>query len=298
MISSCSKANGRPRCRPLFALLFSLGAGALLFTPVVSAQIVDLGTAANFGVLAATPSVTNTGPTRVTGAVGVSPALSIIGFPLGTATGGLEPGTGPAAAAQTDLSTALADSLLPAACTDLSGQDLGGLTLTPGVYCYAAAAQLTGNLRLDFLGNPAAAFLFRVRTALTTASASSVLAINTGGATCLPNVNFRIGSSATLGTGSQMAGNILAVTSITLTTGASLRGRALASTGAVTLDSNPAVGGCPIAAAVPGGPIPGVPGSGSGVESVPTLQEWNLILLALLLAGLGGWYARHKARRR
>lgn len=295
MTTTVSTAAGTPQ-RRFLSLLATLGTAAFLLAPSSASAQVALGTAANFGVLGATPDVNNTGATVVTGAVGVFPAASIIGFPPGTATS-LEPGTAVAGQAQTDLGLALAAALGTACGTTLTG-DLGNRTLTPGVYCYPASAGLTGDLTLDFQGNPNAVFLFKIGSALTTASASRVLAINTGipPATCLPNINWYIGSSATLGTGSNFAGNILSEVSITLTSGATLRGRALARTGTVTLAANPAVGGCPIAAAIPGGPIPGVPGSGIGanVTDVPTLQEWNLIFLGLLLAAAGGWYVRRR----
>ena len=291
------------RQRRHLSIVAAFGIAALLLAPSLATAQVNLGTASNFGVLGATPNVNNTGASLVTGNVGVFPAASIIGFPPGGATGSLEAGTAAAGQAQTDLGVALAATVLPALCTDLSGQDLGTLVLTPGVYCYTSSAQLTGNLTLDFLGNPNSAFLIRTATALTTASNSSVLAINTGGAGCLPNINWRIGSSATLGTGTNFAGNILAQSSITLTTGATLRGRALARTGTVTLDSNPNVGGCPIAPAVVGGPIPPPPPipppvAGVGVFAAPTLQEWALIFLGLMLAAMGGWYVRRQGMGR
>jgi Ice-binding-like len=56
------------------------------------------------------------------------------------------------------------------------------------------------------------------------------------------NVFWQVGSSATIGAGCILEGNILANTSITLVTGATLHGRALAGavapSGAVTLDTN------------------------------------------------------------
>lgn len=277
--------------RRTLTVLASLGTAAALLAPFSASAQIALGTAANFGVLGATPSVTNTGPTVVTGNVGIFPAASITGFPPGTLTGSLQAGTPAAGTAQTDLTVAYTAAAAAVCNTDLTGVDLGGLTLAPGVYCFSSSAQLTGNLTLDFQGNPNAAFLFKVGSALTTASASSVLSINTGGAACLPNINFQIGSSATLGTGSNIAGNILAQASITGTTGSILRGRALARTGAVTLDTNQ-VGGCPFAATRIVG--------GSGITEIPTLQEWNLIVLGLLLACVGGWYARRSSvtRRR
>jgi hypothetical protein len=119
---------------------------------------------------------------------------------------------------------------------NLTGQDLGGLTLLPGVYRFDSSAQLTGALTLDLQGDPNSLFIFQVGSTLTTASNSSVGTIN--GANCC-NVFWRIGSSATLGTNTDFLGNILTNTSITLNTGANISdGRALAINGAVTLDTN------------------------------------------------------------
>jgi hypothetical protein len=131
---------------------------------------------------------------------------------------------------------------------------------------------LTGTVTLDAQGDPNAVFVFQVGSALTTASNSSVSVIN-GGQNC--NVFWQIGSSATLGTGTRFAGNILALTSITLTTGASSSGRTLARTGAVTMDSNVVSATC---SAIP------PPGSAAGI---PTLSEWAMIMLAALLVLFG-----------
>lgn len=123
---------------------------------------------------------------------------------------------------------------------DLTGQDLGGLTLTPGVYKFAAEAQLTGDLTLDAQGDNNAYWVFQIGSTLTTASASNVLFSNVGtqGGTN-HGLFWQVGSSATLGTTSVFEGNILAFESITLTTSAQIHnGRALARTGAVTMDSN------------------------------------------------------------
>ena len=119
---------------------------------------------------------------------------------------------------------------------DLTGQDLGGKFLVPAVYAFAASAQLTGVLTLNGQGNSAAQFVFQIGSTLTTASNSAVLLINGANGN---NVYWAVGSSATLGTNTVFAGNIVALTSITLNTGASITcGRALARNGAVTLDSN------------------------------------------------------------
>lgn len=217
-------------------LLAITALAAFLFGPAPAVAQISLGTAQNFGVLGGS-TVTNTGATTVNGNVGVSPGSAVTGFPPGIVSGGsIHSNDAVAMQAQNDLTTAY-NNIATTPCTvDLTGQDLGGLTLTPGVYCFASTAQLTGALTLDALGNPNALFLFKIGSALTTASGSSVTVIN-GGSSC-NRVFWQVGSSATIGTGSTFAGDVLALTSITLTTGANTSGRALARNGAVTLDTN------------------------------------------------------------
>jgi hypothetical protein len=203
---------------------------------VASAQVSPpLGTAENFAVLGSS-TVTNTGPTIVTGDLGVSPGTAITGFPPGIVVGGaIHAADAVAGQAQTDTTTAY-NNLAGQACDfTLTGQDLGGMTLVPGVYCFSSSAQLTGALTLDAGGDPDAAWVFQIGSTLTTASNASVLLVN-GARAC--NVFWQIGSSATLGTGTSFVGSILALASITLTTDVDVFGRALAQNGAVTMDSN------------------------------------------------------------
>jgi hypothetical protein len=195
---------------------------------------VSLGTADSFGVLGGS-AVTNTGPTVVNGDLGVSPGTAVTGFPPGTVNGTTHAADAAAAQAQSDLTTAYNDAAGRACNTALTGQDLGGLTLTSGAYCFSSSAQLTGTLTLDAQGDPNAVFIFQIGSTLTTASGSNVNLIN-GAQSC--NVFWQVGSSATLGTTTTFRGNILALTSITATTGATVDGRLLARNGAVTLDSN------------------------------------------------------------
>ena len=196
-----------------------------------------LGTASTFSVLGGS-AVTNTGPTVLSGDLGVSPGSSITGFPPGVANGTTHTGDAVALQAQADTLAAynLLQSSAYAVTQDLTGTDLGGRTLTPGVYTFDTTAQLTGLLTLNLLGDPNSLFIFRIGTALTTASNSSVLITN--GTSCC-NVYWLIGSSATLGAGSAFQGNIIADQSITLITDASItNGSALAMNGSVTLDTN------------------------------------------------------------
>ena len=194
---------------------------------------VGLGTAGTYAVLGG-QAVTNTGPSILFGDVGVSPGTAITGFPPGVALGVTHAGDAVAGGAQSDLTIAYDDAAGRAPIAAIAG-DLGGLTLTPGVYNAASSIGLTGTLTLDAQGDPAAVFIFQVGSALTTASASSISMIN-GAQPC--NVFWQIGSSATLGTNSDFIGTILALTSISVTTGTTVEGRALARNGQVSLDTN------------------------------------------------------------
>jgi ice-binding like protein len=211
------------------------GLAALLCLPSVGfAQ--SLGSAASFAILAGT-TVTNTGTlTLVQGSVGVSPGTGVTGLPAGQPfSGSIHDNDGVAAQAQTDLTTAY-DALVAMTCgTDLTGQDLGGMTLTPGVYCFTSSAGLTGILTLDGQSNPDAVFVFQIGTTLTTAMNAFVSETNGLQKT---NIYWQVGSSATLGSGTILKGNIVALTSITLNTSAAVEGRALARNGAVTMDNN------------------------------------------------------------
>jgi type VI secretion system secreted protein VgrG len=261
-------------CKPLI-LLVNVGFVALFGASAGWAQPV-LGSAQSFSVLGAS-TVTNTGSTLVTGGLGVSPGSAVTGFPPGMVIGGsIHAGDSVALQAQTDLTAAYTTAAATPCTADLTGQDLGGLTLTPGVYCFNSSAQLTGTLTLNAQGNPGAVFLFKTGSSLTTASNSAVLLTN-GASPC--NVTWQVGSSATFGTGTVFAGNILALTSITLNTGARVSGRALARTGAVTLDTS------------------NVAGCAGAITAVPTLSGSGMLLLAALLALFGAAAARRRMTR-
>jgi hypothetical protein len=181
--------------------------------------------------------VTNTGPTVVSGNLGVSPGSAVTGFPPGTVTGTIYTLVGSlAGTAQNDLTAAYLDAQGRACPGPALPGDIGGKVFLPGVYCNATSVGITGTVTLNGNGDPNAVFIFQIGSTLTTAASNSN--VNLVGGAQASNVFWQVGSSATLGTNTIFNGIILAQSSITLTTGAVFNGRALARTGAVTLDSN------------------------------------------------------------
>ncbi|KAG0647757.1 Ice-binding [Hyphodiscus hymeniophilus] len=218
----------------------------LCHVALISAQTVSLGSAASFAILGGT-TITNTGPSVITGDIGLSPGSSITGLPPGGP--GVQIGGSQyvddnvAISAKNDALTAYNTIAALGGATDLTGQDLGGLTLAAGVYSFDNSAQLTGPLILSS-STPNATWYFQIGSTLTTATASVVILQGTAQA-C--NVFWQVGSSATIGTQTTFQGLILAQTSITMVTSATSNGGLFALTGAVTLDTNNVnVAVCPV----------------------------------------------------
>ena len=232
-----------PRWRPGYAWLAAgpvavAGAIAVLIAsqPAVAATApVGLGTAGSFAVLAGT-TVTNTGPSTISGDLGVSPGTAVTGFPPGTVTDGtIHSADGVAESAQSDLTTAYNDAAGRSPTANVPAFIGAGQTLAPGVYKASSSLEVGGSLTLNAGGDPHAVFIFQAPSTLITDSATSVVLTN-GAQAC--NVFWQVGSSATLGTASAFAGSILALTSISVNTGDTIAGRALARNGAVTLDDD------------------------------------------------------------
>lgn len=237
-------------------LLLMAGFAAVGSSPAYAAQAgVGLGTATSFAVLAGS-TVTNTGASVISGDLGVSPGSAVTGFGPGLVTNGTQHlNDAVAIQAQRDLTTGYNDAAGRTPVTDVTGQNLGGMTLVSGVYGDSSAMSLTGTLTLDAKDDPNAVFIFQAGSTLITASNSTVALIN-GASPC--NVFWQVGSSATLGTGTTFVGTVMALTSATLETGAKVEGRVLASNGAVTLDTNLITApGCSSAVDTPSGTASG-----------------------------------------
>lgn len=193
-----------------------------------------LARASSFAVLAAS-TVTNTGGTVVTGDLGLFPGTSITGFPVpGTVIGTIHQTDAAASNAQIDaLASFTALNLLTPTGSVLA--DIGGTTITPGIYSVSSTLAITGTVTLDGGGDPNAVFVFQIPSTFIPATSAIVSLTNSAQA---GNVYWVVGSSATLSTSSVIRGNIIAQASVTLNTSAQLTGRAFALTGAVTMDTN------------------------------------------------------------
>jgi hypothetical protein len=232
---------GRLRRTRRLALMVSLACAATGVvgvldppTALAATAAVSLGTAADFAVLAGS-TITNTGPSAITGNLGLSPGTAITGMLPGQVTGTVHAADTAAAQAKSDLAAAYDDATTRPATATIP-VELGATTKTPGVYDSPAGTfGITGTVTLDAQGDPNAVFIFKAASTLITASASSVNLVNGARAS---NVFWQVGSSATLGTYSILRGTVMALASITVTTGVTIDGRVLARTAAVTLDTD------------------------------------------------------------
>jgi hypothetical protein len=290
-----------------------VGAAAIVMTfgglaALAAATTVDLGTASSFAVLAAT-TVTNTGPTTISGDLGVNPGSAITGSPVVVPPYSTFTADSVALGAQNDLTTAYNQAAGEGTPTT-EPVDLSGKTLTAGVYQSASDGSLTVNGPAPLILSGPGVFIFQTgasQSLITGTSGSVVLA--DGASPC--NVFWQVGSSATLN-GPTFVGTVMASTSITIGAGVTVDGRVLASTGDVTLISDTinasaciTTASLPTATATPTAtptatatPAPAtVPASGAGGTS-PLIGTGVLVTLFGGLALLGAGVTASAIRRR
>ncbi len=197
---------------------------------------VSLGYAADFVVLAGS-GINNTGATTVTGDLGLSPGISLDGFPPGIFGGKKHINDTRSDQAKIDLTNAYKDAAGRTSPEEvlLSG-NIGGLILTPGLYKSISSLDISrGDLILDALGDEKAIFIIQIASTLNVKPGRQVILRNGAMAS---NIFWQVGNSVTIGTSSVFKGTILANQSITFNTGAILNGRGLARLGEVRMTGN------------------------------------------------------------
>lgn len=196
--------------------------------------IIQLGSASSFAVLAGS-GVTNTGTTVINGDIGSFPTTSI-GLAGVTLNGVNYAGNAVTQTAKNDSILAYNDAFGRIATTIYPAvQELGGLTLTSGVFNNPTSFGVTGQLTLDGGGDSNSVWIFQAGSTVTTAASSQIVLTNGALAS---NVFWQVGTSATLGASSIFEGTILAKESISFGSGAQLTGGAFAETGAITMIGN------------------------------------------------------------
>lgn len=281
-------------------LAFSAGAGRANAVPGDPYADDFLGVAESYAVIAAF-GISNTGPSVLTGDVGLHPAAGtfITGFPPGTITGTTNTATTgdpvAALAARSALTTAYGGVRDAGPPTETVGAaNLDGRTLTAGIYFSPDDLYLDGTLTLS--GGPDDVFIFQASTATLIVMDGSTVALTGGVQWC--NVFWQVGSSATINSGSSFVGTILAATTISTFDTAFIRGRLLAGaldppTGEVTLINTQVNSSGSCAGGGGGGP------GGPGLDSLPyTGSESMFALIAAAGAILTGLVLVIVARRR
>ena len=200
-------------------------------TNQVSAQYINLGTAANFVLFSSNGAVKNTSSSHLTGNVGTNNGSST-GF--GNVNGVMHDNDGATAQAATDLLTAYGQ-LNNAIPNFFPAPLLGnGTTLIAGVYSIAGQASLNLDLTLDAKNDPNAVFIFQIQGAFSSAANSEIKLIN-GAKAC--NVYWKVEGLVSLAAGTKMRGTIVANNSaINVYSNSKIEGRAMSTAGAITFD--------------------------------------------------------------
>jgi hypothetical protein len=216
----------------------------------VSPLGVNLRTAENYVILA--KSGISTVPTSaVTGNLGISPSAAtyITGFSLtadatsvfstsSQVTGHVfasdyaAPTPSNLTAAVSDMQLAFTDAAGRAPdVTELGAGNIGGMTLSPGVYKWSSGLLVPTSVTLA--GSATDVWIFEIAQGLTVSNGTHV---TLGGGAVASHVFWQVSGQVNLGTTTQFVGIVLGQTSIALGTGASVKGRLFAQT-AVSIES-------------------------------------------------------------
>ncbi len=115
---------------------------------------------------------------------------------------------------------------------ELGAGEIGGLTLSPGLYKWGTALLITNDVTLS--GGPDDIWIFQVAGTLNQGNATRV---TLAGGARPKNIFWAVAGAVTIGTTAHFEGVVLAKTMIAVNTGATVNGRLLAQT-AVTLQMN------------------------------------------------------------
>ena len=151
----------------------SVALSVLLCLAVTTANPIvcpNLGSAANFTIVAYS-GITNTGPSVIKGNLAVYPIASVTGFTSLSIKGSTQLASQIAAQAQVDQTSAYGYCKGVPYTVDMTGIDLAGKTLTPGVYKFASTAGITAAGVLTLKG--AGIYIFQVGSAITTGASCS-----------------------------------------------------------------------------------------------------------------------------
>ena len=248
--------------------------------------LVLLGAAWTFAIFAGT-TITNVPDvgTEVLGDMGIFPGSELTGFPPGMVSGSIYLAGSTAEIVIGDIQKAYDDATGQAATQTMSDTDLGGLTLSPGVYKYDVAAALSaGQLFFDAKGDPNAVWIFQIGTSLTVAGGTSMFF--TSGVGNANNVFWAVGSSAMIEDGASFIGNILGSATISCNSGVRVNGRLFSLNGGVTLITNKV--SFPGAATFSPSATPVTPSTSTGSKSESSGLSQSEVILASVLGAAGG----------
>ena len=203
-------------------------------------KVVDLGVAGNFAILSKT-GITSVYKSSITGDIGTSPITgAAMVLDCGEVTGNVYSvdAAGPACITTSASMLTTAISNMQTAYTDAAGRttpdfvnlgagNIGGKTLTPGLYKFTSSVVIPTDIALE--GGPDDVWIFQVSGNL---DMSSAVRVTLSGGAQAKNIFWQVAGAVTFGTTSHFEGNILGQTGINLRTGASINGRLLAQTAA------------------------------------------------------------------